>query len=108
MGRNAVRKIFTGLAMYTPMVATLILAFVDCSNPYLAVVLLMIGVGFLGAGCGAGFIININEVGGVYSAVLFGISNTFGTIPGILVPWIVSILTVNVIIFKYFVYLLRI
>jgi ACS family sodium-dependent inorganic phosphate cotransporter-like MFS transporter 5 len=94
--RNSVRKIFTAFAMYTPMIATLILAFVDCNNPYLAVALLMIGVGFLGISTGAGFIININEVGGVYSGVLFGVSNTFGTLPGILAPYIVSILTSNV------------
>ena len=31
---------------------------------------------------GAGYIVNINEVGGVYSGVLFGISNSFGTLPG--------------------------
>ena len=78
------------------MVATLILAFVDCSNPYLAVALLAIGVGFIGSKTGAGYIININEVGGIYSGILFGISNTFGTIPGIVAPYIVGLLTSNV------------
>lgn len=78
------------------MIATLVLAFVDCSNPYLAVALLAIGVGFLGLSTGAGYIININEVGGIYSGVLFGISNTFGTIPGIVAPYIVGLLTTNV------------
>ena len=32
---------------------------------------------------GAGYIVNINEVGGIYSGILFGISNTIGTIPGL-------------------------
>ncbi len=77
-----VRKIFTGFALFVPMIATLVLAYVDCSQPYLAVALLMIGVGFLGLATGGGYIININEVGGIYSGVLFGISNTFGSIPG--------------------------
>ena len=31
---------------------------------------------------GAGFIVNVNEVGGVYSGVLFGISNTIGASSG--------------------------
>lgn len=31
---------------------------------------------------GGGFIVNINEVGGEYSSLVYGISNTFGTLPG--------------------------
>ena len=96
LSRNKVRKIFSGFSLLVPMVATLFLAFVDCSNPYLAVILLSIGVGFLGLSIGAGYVININEVGGVYSGILFGFSNTFGTIPGILAPYVVDILTPNV------------
>ncbi len=108
---------FTGFALFVPMIATLVLAYVDCSQPYLAVALLMIGVGFLGLATGGGYIININEVGGIYSGVLFGISNTFGSIPGnfkfiswfwnfkfiiliwkkgSLAPYLVSLLTTNV------------
>jgi len=45
---------------------------------------------------GAGYIININEVGGIYSGILFGISNTFATLPGIIAPYIVGVLTPNV------------
>lgn len=102
LSRKTVRKVFSSFAMFVPMAATLALAFVDCSNPYLAVILLAIGVGFLGLSTGAGFVININEVGGIYSGVLFGISNTFGTIPGIMAPYIVSVLTTHVIINVYY------
>ena len=102
LSRKSVRKVFTSCAMFVPMIATAVLAFVDCSNPYLAVILLAIGVGFLGLNTGAGFVININEVGGMYSGVLFGISNTFGTIPGIVAPYIVGILTTHVIRLKYY------
>ena len=79
-----------------PMIATLILIFVDSSNKYGALGLLCVGVGFIGMCTGAGYIININEVGGIYSGILFGISNTFGTLPGIIAPYIVGVLTPDV------------
>lgn len=79
-----------------PMIAVISLSFVTCSNPYMAVVLLAVGVGFLGCNGGAGFQVNINEIGGNYSGVLFGISNTFATISGILAPYIVGVLTSKV------------
>ena len=94
-----VRKLFNSLGLYVPLVATIALIFVDCSNPYLALAILCIGVGFIGCTTGAGYIININEVGGIYSGVLFGVSNTFGTIPGIVAPYIVSVLTGKVSLF---------
>lgn len=45
---------------------------------------------------GAGYIVNINEVGGIYSGILFGISNTIGTIPGLIAPYIVGVITKHV------------
>ena len=44
-----------------------------------------------------GYYININEVGGSYAALIFSISNTFATLPGILAPYVVSLLTSNVL-----------
>ena len=94
--RKTVRKLFNSLGLFVPLIATIILIFVDCSNPFLALGLLAIGVGFIGMCTGAGYIININEVGGIYSGILFGISNTFATLPGIIAPYIVGVLTPNV------------
>jgi len=48
ISRKTARRIFNTTGLFVPVVATFILAFVDCSNPYLAVALLTIGVGFLG------------------------------------------------------------
>lgn len=45
---------------------------------------------------GAGFIVNINEVGGIYSGILFGISNCIATIPGLIAPYIVGVITSDV------------
>jgi MFS transporter, ACS family, solute carrier family 17 (sodium-dependent inorganic phosphate cotransporter), member 5 len=39
---------------------------------------------------------NINEIAGSYAGMLFGISNTIATLPGIFAPHIVGLITVNV------------
>ncbi len=51
--------------------------------------------------CGAGPLININDIAGAYSGIVFGITNTFGTLPGIICPYIVGVLTKNVIWVKF-------
>jgi ACS family sodium-dependent inorganic phosphate cotransporter-like MFS transporter 5 len=40
--------------------------------------------------------ININDISGPYTSILFGISNTLATVPGILAPYVVGVLTKNV------------
>lgn len=39
---------------------------------------------------------NINEIGGSYAGMLFGISNTIATLPGIFAPDIVGLITIHV------------
>lgn len=82
------------------MVLVIMLSFVTCAHPYLGVFLLAIGVGFLGCCTGAGYQVNMNEIGGCYSGVLLSISNTFATISGIVAPYFVGVLTPNVLIFN--------
>lgn len=45
---------------------------------------------------GAGYLININDIAGPYAGIIFGISNTFASIPGIVSPYIASALTPHV------------
>ena len=42
--------------------------------------------------------VNYNDTAGIYAGLVFGIANTFATIPGILAPAIVGALTTHVII----------
>jgi MFS transporter, ACS family, solute carrier family 17 (sodium-dependent inorganic phosphate cotransporter), member 5 len=51
---------------------------------------------FSGCAYGAGFLVNYNDIAGAYSAIVFGIGNTFATIPGIIAPYLVGIITKNV------------
>ena len=41
---------------------------------------------------GAGYLIYINDIAGPYSGIVFGISNTIATIPGILGPYVAGVL----------------
>ncbi|RNA04079.1 sialin [Brachionus plicatilis] len=45
---------------------------------------------------GAGHLVNINEISGPFSGIVFGVSNTLATIPGIIAPYVVGVLTKNV------------
>lgn len=40
--------------------------------------------------------VNFNDVGASYAGLVFGISNTFGTVPGIVAPYLVGVVTKNV------------
>lgn len=45
---------------------------------------------------GAGHLVNINDISGPFSGILFGISNTIATVPGFVAPALVGIITKNV------------
>ena len=47
----------------------------------------------------AGPLVNVNDIAGRFSGIVFGIANTFGTIQGIICPYIVGVITKDV--FKY-------
>lgn len=80
--------------MFIPMVCSLLLGLVvDCTQPFVGVLLLTIGVGTMGFVNSAGYGVNINEIGGQYAGILYGVSNTFATIPGIVAPYVVGLLT---------------
>lgn len=46
---------------------------------------------------GAGYLVNINDIAGPYSGIVFGLSNTIATLPGIISPNLASLITKHVI-----------
>ena len=40
--------------------------------------------------------INFNDISGPYAGIVFGIVNTISTIPGIIAPFLVGVITTNV------------
>lgn len=45
---------------------------------------------------GAGYLVNINDIAGPYSGIVFGLSNTIATLPGIISPNMASAITKHV------------
>ncbi|KAI2652886.1 sialin-like isoform X1 [Labeo rohita] len=88
---TAVRKIFTFLGLFLPAVCLLAVGFTGCSS-VLAVSLLTLSSA-LGGFSAAGVYINQIDIAPRYAGTLLGITNTFGTIPGVLAPIAVGYLT---------------
>lgn len=53
------------------MIVVLGLIFVNCSQAYIGVILITVGLGFSGLTMGAGFFINYFDIGGLYSSSKF-------------------------------------
>ncbi|XP_076472677.1 sialin-like [Babylonia areolata] len=68
--------------------------FVDCEHRTLAVVLLAVAVGFEGL-CYSGYMVNHIDFAPRYAGVLYGITNTVSTIPGVVAPEVAGLLTPN-------------
>ncbi|CAF1249155.1 unnamed protein product [Rotaria sp. Silwood1] len=82
------RKLFNILGNLFPAIFVLGLAFMTCRLKYVAVVLLTIGVAFHG-----GYLLVANDIAPAYTGIVFGISNTLSTIPGIVSSYAVGALT---------------
>ena len=46
---------------------------------------------------GAGYLVSFNDIGGSFSGIIYGLANTIGTSTSILAPFLVGVLTTNVI-----------
>lgn len=86
---------FNTLGLVLPASAVGGLCFVNCSTPYVGVALLTIGLATTGCGYGAGFMVNYNDIAGPFAGLVFGMVNTFGTMPGFIAPALVGVLTPN-------------
>ncbi|ROL48694.1 Sialin [Anabarilius grahami] len=88
---TAVRKIFTFIGLFLPAVFLFAVGFSGCSG-VLAVTFLTLSSAF-GGFSAAGVFINQIDIAPRYAGMLLGITNTFGTIPGVLAPIVVGYLT---------------
>ncbi|XP_035284686.1 sialin isoform X1 [Anguilla anguilla] len=88
---TAARKIFTLTGLLLPAVFLVAVGFVGCSG-VLAVTFLTLSTS-LGGTSAAGVFINQIDIAPRYAGVLLGITNTFGTIPGVLAPIVMGYLT---------------
>ncbi|XP_046466029.1 sialin isoform X1 [Neodiprion pinetum] len=85
------RKIATLIASFIPMVCLICVSYVGC-NRGLAVFYLTVGVTCIG-GMFCGFLSNHVDIAPNFAGTLVAITNTFATIPGLIVPVFVGYVT---------------
>ncbi|KRY73799.1 Sialin, partial [Trichinella pseudospiralis] len=91
LSTKTVRKIMDCFGHLLPGLCVIFVGYVGC-NSAAAVALLAMSVGFSGL-CGGGFFVNYLDLCPQYTGIVFGISNTLATIPGIVGPNITGYLT---------------
>lgn len=91
LSTTAVRKIFTVSGMVFPAVFLVATAFIGCDYRW-AVAFLTVSSALSGI-ISAGFSMNHLDIAPRYAGILLGITNSFGTIPGIAAPTVVGYLT---------------
>ncbi|CAL1531040.1 unnamed protein product [Lymnaea stagnalis] len=91
---RATRRLFQSVAFIGAGSCIIGVGFIGCENRNYAVALLAIAVGFEGL-CYAGYMVNQVDFAPRYAGVLYGITNTVATVPGIVAPLVVGALTPN-------------
>ncbi|XP_046330763.2 uncharacterized transporter slc-17.2-like isoform X1 [Haliotis rufescens] len=93
LSRDNTRKLMNSLACAVPAVLMITLAKLDCRSQIPAVVLLCVAGALSGLSFSGGFLVTFVEIALAHSAILFAVSNTIASIPGIVAPYVVSLLT---------------
>lgn len=89
-----VRKLMLSLGTILPAILLTCTGFVTCHNPYVAVAVLSLAVGFSGFQY-PGVMVNHVDIAPPFAGVLFGISNTVATLSGVFAPYVIGRLTIN-------------
>ena len=71
LSRTAVRKLFNTVGLLVPMGAVIGLIFVTCTNAYVGVALVTLGLAFTGLTYGSGFLVNYNDIGNKYRIIQY-------------------------------------
>ncbi|XP_046326763.2 sialin-like [Haliotis rufescens] len=94
LGTTRVRKVWQNAAFLSVAVFLVATGFINCENRMVAVVFLCAAVGCMGISKGA-YMVNHVDIAPKYSGVLFGITNTVATVPGMIAPLVAGALTPN-------------
>ncbi|OUC48086.1 transporter, major facilitator family protein [Trichinella nativa] len=87
------RKLLDCSGHFFPGIGIFCVGYIGCDKTA-AIVLLTFTVGMAGL-CGGGFFVNLFDLCPQYAGPIFGISNTLATIPGIVGPYITSLIIEN-------------
>ncbi|XP_046343617.2 uncharacterized transporter slc-17.2-like [Haliotis rufescens] len=94
LSTTATRRIFQSIAFLGAGACLVGTGFMDAERRYVAVFLLAAAMAFMGLAT-AGVLVNTADFAPRYAGILFGISNTVATTPGMLAPLLAGILTPN-------------
>ncbi|KRY09852.1 Sialin [Trichinella patagoniensis] len=87
------RKLLDCSGHFFPGIGIFCVGYIGCDKTA-AIVLLTFTVGMAGL-CGGGFFVNLFDLCPQYAGPIFGISNTLATIPGIVGPYVTSLIIEN-------------
>ena len=82
--------------MLAPGTFVVAVGYMTCEQSTTAVILLTLGVAMSGFQYGSGWMVNPVDIAPRYAGVIFGISNTFATVPGFVAPIVIGLITTNV------------
>ena len=91
MSTTAVRKLFNTLGNAVPAVALIAVGYVGC-DWVAAVALLTVATGFSGF-TQSSFQVNSLDLSPAFASIVYGFSNTFANVPGIVSPYSVGLIT---------------
>ncbi|ESO85642.1 hypothetical protein LOTGIDRAFT_155133 [Lottia gigantea] len=86
------RKMMTSLGTVVPGLFLIGTSYMSQEQQLPAVVMLTIGVGFCGCQI-SGYYMNTADIAPAFAGILIGISNTIATVPGIIAPFVVGVMT---------------
>ncbi|KAI0982570.1 hypothetical protein GJ496_000759 [Pomphorhynchus laevis] len=89
------RKLFTAIGSFGPAITVFALGFIDHRIRWVGILMITLTLAFLGFNSGGGMYIVCQDMAPKFASTLWGISNTFGTAPGIIVPLVIGLLTKN-------------
>ena len=94
MGRKIIFPYFITTGYLIPACLMVSTSYVGCESTTLAVVLFSLALGFSNLNASA-YMVNHLDIAPRFSGVLMGITNAVATIPGIVGPYVVGVLTDN-------------
>ncbi|RNA24333.1 sialin-like, partial [Brachionus plicatilis] len=90
-----IRKLCNSIGFLVPAITFIGLIYTDSSRRVLGFSMILINISFSGFQYGSGYLVNFNDIGGIYSGIIYGVANTIGNLSAFLAPFLVGIITKN-------------
>ena len=97
---------FTMAAFLVPACLLVSTSYVGCDHTSLAVVLFSLAIGMQSLNTSS-YPVNNLDIAPRFAGILMGIANAVGTIPGIIAPYVVGLLTDNQVICLFYINVLQ-